>query len=88
MGNFLFVGLILLIIASVANLFFAMPAASLAISGISVLLFSGFILFDVSRIIHGGETNYVMATLGIYLSIYNLFVSLLQLLMAFSGDRD
>jgi len=88
MGNFLFVGLVLLIIASIANLFFAMPAASLAISAVAVLLFSGFILYDVSRIVNGGETNYVMATLGIYLSIYNLFLSLLYLLLAFSGERD
>ena len=88
MGNFLFVGLVLLIIASIANLFFAMPAASLAISAVAVLLFSGFILYDVSRIVNGGETNYVMATLGIYLSIYNLFISLLHLLLAFSGEKD
>lgn len=88
MGNFLFVGLVLLIIASIANLFFAMPAASLSISAVAVLLFSGFILYDVSRIVNGGETNYVMATLGIYLSIYNLFISLLHLLLAFSGERD
>jgi len=51
-------------------------------------LFSGFILYDVSRIVNGGETNYVMATLGIYLSIYNLFISLLHLLLAFSGEKD
>ena len=88
MGNFLFVGLVLLIIASIANLFFAMPAASLAISAVAVLLFSGFILYDVSRIVNGGETNYVMATLGIYLSVYNLFISLLHLLLAFSGEKD
>jgi modulator of FtsH protease len=88
MGNFLFVGLVLLILASIANLFFAMPAASLAISAVAVVLFSGFILYDVSRIVNGGETNYVMATLGIYLSIYNLFISLLHLLLAFSGERD
>jgi modulator of FtsH protease len=88
MRNFLFVGLVLLIIASVANLFFAIPAASLAISAVAVLLFSGFILFDVSRIVNGGETNYVMATMGIYLSLYNLFISLLHLLLAFSGERD
>jgi len=88
LGNFLFVGLVLLILASIANLFFAMPAASLAISAVAVLLFSGFILYDVSRIVNGGETNYVMATLGIYLSIYNLFISLLHLLLAFSGERD
>lgn len=88
MGNFLFVGLILLIIASLANMFFQVPAASLAISSVAVLLFSGFILFDVSRIVQGGETNYIMATLALYLDIYNLFVNLLQLLMAFAGEKD
>lgn len=88
LGNFLMVGLILLIVASVANLFFHIPALSLAMSGVAVLLFSGFILFDVSRIVQGGETNYVMATLSIYLDIYNLFVNLLQLLMALMGERD
>ncbi|MCC7135796.1 MAG: Bax inhibitor-1/YccA family protein [Nitrosomonas sp.] len=86
--NFLLVGLALIILASLANLFFAIPAVSLAVSAAAVLIFSGFILFDVSRIVNGGETNYVMATLGIYLSIYNLFISLLQLLLAFSGERD
>ena len=88
MGKFLFIGLILLIVASLANLFFQIPAMSLTISSIAVLIFSAFILYDVSRIVHGGETNYVMATLGLFLSIYNLFISLLQLLMAFSGERD
>ncbi|WP_193726052.1 Bax inhibitor-1/YccA family protein [Pseudomethylobacillus aquaticus] len=88
MGNFLMIGIILLIVASLANLFFQIPALSLALSGVAVLLFSGFILYDVSRIVNGGETNYVMATLGIYMSIYNLFVNLLQLLMAFAGDRE
>ena len=88
MGKFLFIGLILLIVASLANMFFAIPALSLTISAIAVLIFSAYILFDVSRIVHGGETNYVMATLGLYLSIYNLFVNLLSLLMAFSGERD
>ena len=88
MGKFLFIGLILLIVASLANLFFQIPALSLTISSIAVLIFSAYILFDVSRIVHGGETNYVMATLGLFLSIYNLFISLLQLLMAFSGERD
>jgi modulator of FtsH protease len=88
MGNFLMVGIILLIIASLANLFFQIPAVSLALSGVAVLLFSAFILYDVSRIVNGGETNYVMATLGIYMSIYNLFVNLLQLLMALLGERE
>jgi modulator of FtsH protease len=88
LGNFLMVGIILLIAASLANLFFQVPALSLALSGVAVLLFSGFILYDVSRIVQGGETNYVMATLAIYLDIYNLFVNLLQLLMALMGERE
>jgi FtsH-binding integral membrane protein len=88
MGKFLFIGLILLIVASLANLFFQVPAMSLTISAIAVLIFSAYILFDVSRIVHGGETNYVMATLGLFLNIYNLFINLLSLLMAFSGERD
>jgi len=88
MGKFLFIGLILLIIASLANLFFQVPALALTISVIAILIFSAYILFDVSRIVHGGETNYVMATLGLFLSIYNLFINLLSLLMAFSGERD
>lgn len=88
MGKFLFIGLILLIVASLANLFFAIPALSLTISAIAVLIFSAYILYDVSRIVNGGETNYVMATLGLYLSIYNLFINLLSLLMAFGGERD
>jgi len=88
MGKFLFIGLILVVVASLANLFFQIPALSLTISAIAVLIFSAYILFDVSRIVHGGETNYVMATLGLFLSIYNLFISLLHLLMAFAGERD
>ncbi|MEZ0233050.1 MAG: Bax inhibitor-1/YccA family protein [Methylophilaceae bacterium] len=88
MGKFLMVGIVMLIIASIANLFFQIPAFSLALSGVAVLLFSGFILYDVSRIVNGGETNYVMATLSIYLDVYNLFVNLLQILMAVLGDRD
>jgi FtsH-binding integral membrane protein len=88
MGKFLMVGLVLIVVASLANLFFHLPAVSLAISGVAVLLFSGFILYDINRIVHGGETSYVSATLAVYLNIYNLFTSLLQLLMAFAGDRD
>ncbi len=88
MGKFLFIGMVLLIVASLANLFFQVPAVSLAVSAIAVLIFSAFILHDVSRIVNGGETNYVMATLGLFLSLYNIFTSLLHLLMAFSGQRD
>ncbi|PKO51759.1 MAG: hypothetical protein CVU26_07915 [Betaproteobacteria bacterium HGW-Betaproteobacteria-2] len=88
MGNFLLVGIILLIVASLANLFLQIPAFSLALSGVAVLLFSGFILYDVNRIVQGGETNYVMATLSLYISVYQLFTNLLHLLMAFAGDRE
>jgi modulator of FtsH protease len=88
LANFLFVGLILLVIASLANLFFQVPAASLAISAVAVLLFSVYILYDVNSIVRGGETNYVMATLRLFLDIYNVFISLLNLLLAFSGQRD
>ncbi len=88
MGKFLFIGLIMLVVASFANMFFQVPALALTISAIAVMIFSAYILFDVSRIVHGGETNYVMATLSLYLDIYNLFINLLQLLMAFSGERD
>ncbi|MES2554306.1 MAG: Bax inhibitor-1/YccA family protein [Pseudomonadota bacterium] len=88
MGKFLMVGIILLIVASLANMFFQIPALSLALSGAAVLLFSGFILYDVSRIVNGGETNYVMATLALYLDVYNLFVNLLQILMSLLGERD
>jgi len=88
LGKFLFVGLILLVVASLANLFLQIPALQLTLSAIAVLIFSAYILYDVSNIIHGGETNYVMATVNLYLDIYNIFVSLLNLLMAFSGQRD
>lgn len=88
MGKFLFIGVILLVVASLANIFFAIPALSLTISAIAVLIFSAYILFDISQIVHGGETNYVMATMTLYLDIYNIFVNLLSLLMAFSGEKD
>lgn len=88
MGKFLLVGIILLIVASLANIFLQIPAMTLALSAIGVLLFSGFILYDVSRIVNGGETNYVMATLSLYMSIYNLFTSLLQLLMGLMGGNN
>jgi len=88
MGKFLFAGVILLLVASAANIFFQIPAISLAISAIAIVIFSAYILYDINRIVHGGETNYVSATLSVYLSVYNIFVSLLQLLMAFSGEKD
>jgi len=88
MSKFLMIGIILLIVASLANIFLQIPAMTLAISAIGVILFSGFILFDVSRIVNGGETNYIMATLSLYMSVYNLFTSLLQLLMGLMGGDD
>ena len=88
MGKFLMIGLIVVFIAMLANIFLQVPALSLTISAVAVLLFSGFILYDVSRVVNGGETNYIVAALAIYLDIYNLFVNLLHLLMAFAGERD
>jgi modulator of FtsH protease len=87
MGNFLFAGLILLIIAAVANVFLQIPAMAVAISAIGALLFTAYLLYDLSRIVNGGETNYITATLAVYLDIYNLFVSLLNLLMIFNGNN-
>jgi len=86
MGGFLMVGMIVAVVASIALIFFNVPAASMALSALIVLLMSGFILFDTSRIIHGGETNYIRATVSLYLDIYNLFTSLLHLLGATSDD--
>jgi modulator of FtsH protease len=86
MGGFLFAGMMVVVLAMVANIFLQMPALSLAVSGGIILVMSGFILFDTSRIISGGETNYIMATYGLYLSIFNIFISLLQILGIMGGD--
>lgn len=88
MGKFLTVGLVVVLLAMVANIFLQMPVLHLVISAAAVLLFSGYILYDISNIVQGGETNYVTATLAVYLDVYNVFVSLLNLIMAFGGDRD
>ena len=88
MGKFLFVGMIALLIAMFANMFLQIPALALAISTLVIVVFSLFLLHDLSRIITGGETNYVMATTGVYLSLLNIFASLLQLLMALAGEKD
>ena len=80
LGGFVFAGMMVVLVAMIANIFFAMPALSLAISGAVILLMSALILFDTSRIARGEETNYILATYGIYLSIFNLFISLLQIL--------
>lgn len=86
MGGFLFAGMMVVIIAMLANLFLEIPAMSLALSAGIILLMSGFILFDTSRIINGGERNYIMATYGLYLTIFNIFISLLHILGVMSGD--
>ncbi len=88
LGKFLFAGMIVILLAALANAFFQVPAVSLAISAAAVLIFSAYILYDINNIVRGGETNYITATLAVYLDIYNVFVSLLNLLMAFSGERD
>ena len=86
MGGFLMVGILVAFLAGLGALFFEMPALSLAVSAMFVLLMAGLILYETSNIIHGGETNYIMATVTLYVSIYNLFTSLLHLLGAFGGD--
>ena len=86
MTGFLFAGLIVAIVAMIANIFMGIPALSLTISAAVVMIMSGLILVDTSRIINGGETNYIRATVGLYLNIYNLFVHLLHLLGVFGGD--
>ena len=86
MGGFLMVGLLVAVVAMIANIFLNIPALSLTVSAAVVMIMSGLILFDTSRIINGGETNYIRATVSLYLNIYNLFIHLLSLLSAFNGD--
>jgi modulator of FtsH protease len=88
MGKFLFVGMIVVLLAAVANLFLGIPALALAISAAAVLVFSLFLLYDVSRIVNGGETNYIMAATGVYISLWAIFAHLLNLLMALAGNRE
>jgi modulator of FtsH protease len=86
MTGMLGAGFIVLLLMVVANIFMQIPALSLAISGLFILFSSGVILYQTSEIIHGGERNYISATVTLYVSLYNIFLSLLQLLQAFSGD--
>lgn len=88
MGQFLFVGIIVVLLAMVANIFLQMPALSLVLSLAVLGIFSAYILYDINRIVTGGENNYIIATLAVYLDVYNVFVSLLQLIMAFTGERE
>jgi modulator of FtsH protease len=84
-GKFLFVGLILLLVAMFANVFFQLPALYVTLLVLSVALFSGYLLFDLNRIMKRGETNYVMATLSLYLDLFNIFMSILDLLGIFDS---
>ena len=86
MGGFLMVGLLVAVVAMIANIFLNIPALSLTISAAVVMIMSALILFDTSRIINGGETNYIRATVSLYLNIYNLFIHLLRLLSLGGGD--
>lgn len=86
MGGFLMVGILVAFLAGLGAAIFSIPALSLAVSAMFILLMSGMILYQTSEIIHGGETNYILATISLYVTIYNLFVSLLQLLGIFGGD--
>ncbi|MBI3383110.1 MAG: Bax inhibitor-1/YccA family protein [Aquabacterium sp.] len=88
LGKWLFMGMIVILVAGVANIWLQLPALHLAISAMAVAVFSAFILYDIKRVLDGGETNYVTATLAIYLDVYNVFSSLLQLLMALGGSDD
>jgi modulator of FtsH protease len=88
MGRWLFIGFLVILFAAIANIWLQMPALTLTISALAILIFSAFILVDLQRIIQGGETNYVTATLSIYLSVYNVFSNLLMMLGIFGGNDD
>jgi modulator of FtsH protease len=88
LGRWMFVGMLVVLVASLANIWLQLPALMLALSVIVIGIMSAFILIDVQRVVNGGETNYVTATLSIYLSIYNIFSNLLSLLGIFGGERD
>ncbi|WP_303905868.1 Bax inhibitor-1/YccA family protein [Thiohalomonas denitrificans] len=87
MGGFLFVGMLVILAAILANIFLQIPALSLTISSVVIMLMSGFILYDTGRMVNGGESNYLLMTVSLYLSIFNIFIHLLNLLAAFTG-RD
>jgi FtsH-binding integral membrane protein len=88
MGTWLFAGVIILLLASVANIFLNIPALAIVVSVVAIAIFSAYILYDVQQIINGGETNYIRATLSLYLDVYNIFANLLSLLGIFGGNRD
>ncbi|VVE45957.1 membrane protein [Pandoraea morbifera] len=88
LGKWLFMGVLVILLASVANIFLQLPALMLTVSVLAIAIFSAYILFDVQRVVNGGETNYVTATLAIYLDLYNIFTNLLALLGVLGGNRN
>ncbi len=88
MGKFLFVGALILLAAGIVNIFMQSTAMMMTLSVLAIVIFSGFMLFDIKRVIDGGETNYISATLAIYLDIYNVFQALLAILGIAGGERD
>jgi modulator of FtsH protease len=88
MSKFLFIGVIMLLVAVFANIFLQLPGLTIAISVIALAIFSAYLLYDLNRIMIGGETNYITATLAVYLDLFNIFQNLLMLLGIFGGDRD
>ncbi|QCX48312.1 Bax inhibitor-1/YccA family protein [Ralstonia pseudosolanacearum] len=88
LGKWLFMGVLVLIVGSVANIWLQLPSMMLTISVLAIAIFSAYILYDVQRIVNGGETNYVTATLAIYLDVYNVFTNLLAILGIFGGNRN
>lgn len=88
LSKWLFMGVLVLIVASLANAFLHLPALMLTVSVMAIVIFSAYMLFDVQRVVNGGETNYISATLAIYLDLYNVFTSLLTLLGVFGGNRN
>ncbi len=88
MGRWLLMGAVVILIAALANIFLQLPAMMLAISVLAIVIFSAFMLYDVQRVVNGGETNYISATLAIYLDLYNVFSNLLAILGIFGGNRD
>lgn len=87
-ASWAFAGLIVILLASIANIFLGIPALAIVISVVAIAIFSAYILYDVQQIVNGGETNYIRATLSIYLDVYNIFTNLLSLLGIFGGSRD
>jgi modulator of FtsH protease len=86
MGGFLMVGILVAFLAGIGAVLFSLPGLALAVSAMFVLLMSAMILYETSQIVHGGETNYILATITLYVTLYNLFLSLLQLLGAFNSE--